>query len=153
MASSAQFSSVTQSCLTFCNPMDCSTSGFPVYHQLLELTQTHIHWVSDVIQPSHHMSSPSSASIFLSIRVFSSESVLCIRKSNYCSFSFSTSPSNEYSWPISFRMDWLDLLEVQGTLKNLLRHHSSEVSILQCSAFIMVQLTAIHDYWKNHSFD
>ena len=92
-------------------------------------------------------------SIFPSIKVFSSESVLHIRWPNYWSFSFSISPSNEYSGLISFRMDWLDLLVVQGTLKSLLQHHSSKASILQHSAFFIVQLTSIHDYWKNHSFD
>ena len=95
-----------------------------------------------------------SPSIFPSIRVFSSESVLCIRWPKYWSFSFSISPSNEYSGLISFRMDWLDLLAVQGTLKSLLQHHSSKASILLCSAFFMVQLS--HPYMttgKNHSFD
>ena len=89
-------------------------------------------------------------SIFPSIRVFSNESVLRIRWSKYWSFSFSISPSNEYSGLISFRMDWLDLLAVQGILKSLLQHHSPKASILQRSAFFMVQLTSIHDYWKNH---
>ena len=92
-------------------------------------------------------------SIFPSIRVFSNESVLRIRWPNYWSFSFSISPSNEYSGLISFRMDWLDLLVLQGTLKSLLQHHSSKASILQCSAFFIVQLTSVHDYWKKHSFD
>ena len=92
-------------------------------------------------------------SIFPSIRVFSNESVLRIRWPNYWSFSFSISPFNEYSGLISFRMDWLDLLVLQGTLKSLLQHHSSKASILQCSAFFIVQLTSVHDYWKKHSFD
>ena len=93
-------------------------------------------------------------SIFPSVRVFSNESVLRIRWPNYWSFSFSISPSNEYSGLISFRMDWLDLLAVQGTLKSLLQHHSSKASILLHSAFFIVRLhTSIHDYWKNHSFD
>ena len=110
-----QFSSVTQSCLTLCDPMDCSTPGFPVYHQLPELAQTHIHQVKGAIQPSHPLSSPSPLAFTLpSIRVFSNESVLHIRWPKYCSFSFSISPSNEYSGLISFRMDWLDLLTVQG---------------------------------------
>jgi len=90
-------------------------------------------------------------SIFPSIRVFSSGSILCIRWSKYWSFSFRISPSNEYSGLISFKMDWLDLLAVQGALKSLLQHHSSKASILQCWAFFIVQLTSIHDYWKNHS--
>ena len=94
-------------------------------------------------------------SIISSNRVFSTESVLCIRWPKYGSFSFSISPSNEYSVQISFRIDWFDLLAVQGTLKSLYQHHSSKASILQCSAFFMVQLShpSIHDYWKNHSFD
>ena len=92
-------------------------------------------------------------SIFPSIRVFSNESVLHIRWPKYWSFGFSISPSNEYSGLISFRMDWLDILPVQGTLKSLLQHHSSKASILRCSAFIIVQLSSIHEYWKNHSFD
>ena len=92
--------------------------------------------------------------VFPSIRIFSNESVLCIRWPKYWSFSFSISPSNEYSGLISFRMDWLDLLAVQGTLKSVLQHHSSEVSIFQRSAFFMVPTLAyIHDYWKNHSLD
>ena len=92
-------------------------------------------------------------SIFPSIRVFSNESALCIRWPKYWSFNFSISPSSEYSGLISFRMDWLDLPVVQGTLENLLQHQSSKASILQCSAFFIVQLTSIHDYWKNHSLD
>ena len=91
--------------------------------------------------------------IFPSIRVFSNESVLRIRWPKDWSFCFSISPSNECSGLISFRMDWLDLLAVQGTLKSLPQHHSSKTSILQCSAFFIVQLSSMHDYWKNHSFD
>ena len=93
-------------------------------------------------------------SIFPIIRVLSNESVLCIKWPKYWSFSFSICPSNKYSGPISFRMDWLELLTVQRTLKSLLQDHSSKASILQCSAFFIVQLqTSIHNYWKNHSFD
>ena len=92
-------------------------------------------------------------SIFPSVRVFSNESALRIRWPKYWSFTFSISPSNEYSGLISFRMVWLDLLAVQWTLESLLQYHSSKASVLQCSAFFMVQLTSIHDYWKNHSFD
>ena len=93
-------------------------------------------------------------SFFPSIRVFPNESALCIRWSKYLSFSFNISPSNEHPGLISFRMDWLDLLAVQGTLKSLLQHHSSKASILQCSAFTYTpSITSIHDYWKNHSFD
>ena len=126
-----QFSSVTQSCLTLCDPMDCSTPGLPVHHQLLEFTQTHVHRVGDAIQPSHPLSSP----IPPSSRVFSNESTLRMRWPKYCSFSFSISPSKEHPGLISFRMDWLDLLAVQGTLKSLLQHHSSKASIHRCSAF------------------
>ena len=125
------FSSVTQLCPTLCNPMDCSTPGLPVHHQLPELTQTHIHRVSDAIQPSHPLSSPSPPAFkFSSTRVFSNESVLPNRWPKYWSFSFIISPSSEYSGLISFRMDWLGLLPVQGTLKSLLQHHSSKASIL-----------------------
>ena len=137
-----QFSLVTQLCLTLYNPMDYSTPSFPVHHQLLELTQTHVYQVGDTIQPSHPLSSPSPA--FPSIRVFSNESVLHIRWPKYQSFSFSISPSNEYAVLISFRMDWLDLPTVQGTLKSLLQHHSSKSSILGHSAFFIVQLS--HSY-------
>ena len=109
--SSVQFSSVAQSCLTLCDPMDCSMPGFPVHRQLPQLAQTHVHKVSDAI---HHLilCHPLllQPSIFPSIRVFSSDSVLCIRWPKYWSFSFSISPSNEYSGLISFRIDWLDLL-------------------------------------------
>ena len=119
--------------------------GFPVYHQLLELAQTHVHRVGDVTQTSHPLSSPSPpASVLPSIRVFSSESVLHFRWSKYWSFSFSISPSNEYSGLISFRMDWLGLLAVQGTLKSLFQHRSSKASILWLSAFFMVRLS--HPY-------
>ena len=153
LLTSPQFSSVAQLCLTLYDPVDCSMPGLPVHHQLSELTQTHVHRIGDAIQPSHPLSSPFLLpSIFPSIRVFSNESVLHIRKANYWSFSFSISPSNEYSGLISFRIDWLYLLAVQGTLKSLLQHHSAKASIL-CSAFFMVHLTSIHDYWKNHSLD
>ena len=136
------FSSVTQSCPTLCNSTDCSTPGFPVPHQLLELTLSHVHGVSDAIQPSHPLLSPSPPDFNLSQhQVFSNESVLHIRWTKDWSFSFSISPSNEYSGLISFRMDWLDLLLVQGPLKNLLQHHSSKASVLCHSAFFMVQLS------------
>ena len=143
--SSIQFSSVAQSCLTLCNPMDYSMAGFPVHHQILEFTQTHVHWVSDAIQPSH-LCHPLLLllSNFPCIRVFSNESVLHIRWPKYWRFSFSISPSNEYLGLFSSRVDWFDLFAVQGTLKSLLQHHSSKASILQCSAFIIVQLS--HPY-------
>ena len=123
--------------------MDCSTPGLPVYHQLLELTLTHVHWVCNAIQWSHPLSSTSSPAFNLS-QHHSNESVLCIRWPKYWSFSFSISPSNEHPRLISFRMDWLDLLAVQETLKSLLQHHSSKASILRCSAFFIVQLS--HPY-------
>ena len=122
-----------------------SMPGLPVHHQLLKSTQTHVHWVNDAIQPSHPLSSPSALpSVFPSIRVFSNESALCIRWPKYWSFSFNISPSNEHPGLISFRMDWLDYLTVQGTLKSLLQHHSSKASLLSCSAFFIVQLS--HPY-------
>ena len=119
--SSVQFSSVAQSCLTLCDPMNHSMPGLPVHHQLPEFTQTHVHRVGNAIQPSHPLSSllllPT---IPPSIRVFSNESTLCMRWPKYWSFSFSISPSSEHPGLISFRIDWLDLLAVQGTLKRLL---------------------------------
>ena len=183
---SVQFSSIAQSCPTLCDPMNCSRPGLPVHHQLLEFTQTYVHQVSDAIQPSHPLSSPSPApnpsqhqSLFQWVhhqlpeftqthvhwvrdashplsspspptfnlsqhQVFSKESVLRIRWPKYWSFSFSISPSSEYSWMISFRIDWLDLLAVQGTLKSLLQHCSSKASVLRHSAFFVVQLS--HPY-------
>ena len=126
-----QFSSVAQSYLTLCDPMNRSTPGLPVHHQLPEFTQTQVHRVGDAIQPSHPLSSPSPP-------VFSNESTLRMRWPKYWSFSFNISPSNEHPGLISFKMDWLDLLAVQGTLKSLLQHHSSKASILQRSAFFTV---------------
>ena len=125
--------------------MNHSTPRLPVHHQVPEFTQTHVHRIGDAIQPSHPLSPllllPS---IFPNIRVFSNESALHIRWPKYCSFSFSISPSNEYSGWIFFRMDWLDLLAAQGTLKSLLQHRSSKASILQSSSFFIVQLS--HPY-------
>ena len=147
---------VAKSCLTLCDPKDCSTPGFPVLHCLAEFAQTHVHRLGDAIQPSHPLSSllllPS---IFPSIRVFSSESALCIRWPKDWIFSFNISPTNENPGLIAFRLHWLDLLAVQGTHKSLLQHHSSKASILRRSAFFIVQLShpAIHDHWKNHSLD
>ena len=164
-----QFSSAAQSCPVLCDPMNHSTPGLPVHHQLLEFTQTRVHRVGDAIQPSHSLSSLSPPAfgdspdlqgfwwgmvVFPSIRVFSNESVLCIRWPKYWSFSFSISPSNEYSGLISFRIDGFDLLAVRGTLKSLLQHHSSKASILQHSAFFTVRLS--HPYMttgKKHSLD
>ena len=129
--------SVAQLCPTLWDPMDCSTPGFPVLHHLPELAQTHVHWVGEAIQSFHPLSP--------------SESVLRIRWLQYWSFSFSIIPSNEYLGLIFFRIDWFDLLAVQGILKGLLQHNSSKASILQRSAFFMIQLS--HDYWENHSLD
>ena len=125
--------------------MNCSTPGLPVHRQLQEFTQTHLHWVSDAIQPSHSLSSPSSpASNPSQHQSFSNESTLLMRWPNYWSFSFSISPSKEHPGLVSFRMDWLDLLPVQGTLKSLLQHHSSKASILWHLAFFTVQLSQPH---------
>ena len=141
---SVQFSSVTQSCLTLWNPMDWSTSGFLVHHQLLELTQIHVHWAGE---PSNHLILPCSLlllpSIFPSTRVFSNELALHIRWPKYWSFSFNISPSSDYSGLISFMMDGLDLLAVHRVLEGLLQHHSSKTSILWRSA-VWVQLS--HPY-------
>ena len=141
---SVQFSSVAQSCPTLCNLMDCSTLGFPVHHQLLELTQTHVCSVSDAIRPSHPLLSLLPSAFNLSHHQGLFKRVLCLRWPKYLSFSFSISPSSEYSGLTFFRMDWLDLLAVQGTLKRLLQHHISKASILQHSAFFIVQLS--HSY-------
>ena len=141
--SSVQFTSVAQSCLTLCDPMNRSTPGLPVHHRLPEFTQTHVHQVSDAIKPSHPPSSPSPPALNLSQhQSLSNESALCIKWPKYWSFSFSISPFNEYSGLISFRMDWLDLLAVQGTVKSLLQHHSSKASILQHSVFFICN-------WRN----
>ena len=135
-------------CPTLCNAMDYSRPGFPVHQQLLEFTQTHVRRVGDTIQRSHALSSPS-PSIFPSIRVFSNESVLRIRWPKDWSFSFKINPSNEYSGLIFFRIDWLDLLAVQGTLKSLLQHRSLKASILQRSAFFTVHLSKPVLFKKN----
>jgi len=134
------FSSVVQSYPTLCDPMNCSTLGLPVHHQLLEFTQTHVHWVSDAIQPSYPLLSRFPPALNISQHqglfqwVSSSHQV-----ANVLAFQLQAiSPSNEYSGLISFRMDWLDLLAVQGTLKSLLQHHSSKASILLHSAFFIV---------------
>ena len=127
--SSVQFSTGAQSCPTLCDPMDCSMPGLPVHHQLWEFTQIHIDWVGDAIQPSPPLLSPSPPVLNLS-----QHQGLQIRWPKYWSFSFSISPSNEYSGLISFRIEWFDLLAVQGTLKGLLQHHSLKASILRHSA-------------------
>ena len=124
-----------------CNPMDCSMPGFPVLHHFLELAQTHIDQVGDTIQPSCLLSSPSPPAFNLSQHQgLFNESALHTRWPKYWSFNFNISPTNEHPGLI-FRMDWLDLLAVQGTLKSLLQHHSSKASVLQHSAFFIAQLS------------
>ena len=131
--------SVTMSCLTLCN---CNMPCFPVLHCLLEFAQTHVHWVVDAIQSSHPLSSSSPPVLSLSQHQGLFQWVGCLHRwPKYWGFCFSISPSNEYSGLISLRMDWLDLLAVQGTLKSLLQHNSSKPSILWCWAFFMVQLS------------
>ena len=127
------------SCVQLWDPVDCSTPRFPVLHYLPEFAETHVHWVGDTIQPSHPLSSPCPPAFKLSKHQgFSSESVFHIRWSKYWSFSFRIIPSNDYPGLISFRMDWFDLLTVQGTLKSLFQHHNTKASILWHSAFFMV---------------
>ena len=143
---SIQFSSVAQSCPTLCNPMNRSTPGLPVHHQL---TMSLLKLMSiELVMPSSHLILCRPLLLLPptppSIRVLSNESTLCIRWPTYWSFSFSISPAKEHPGLISFRMDWLDLLTVQGTLKSLLQHHSSKASILWCSAFFTVQFS--HPY-------
>ena len=143
-ATVSQFSSVAQSCPTLCDPTDYRTPGLPVHPS----PQSLLKLMSKSVIPSNHLILCHPLlllpSIFHSIRVFSNKSVLHIRWPKYWNFSFNISPSNEYSGLISFRMDWLDLLVVQGTLKSLLQHHSSKASILRHSAFFIVQLS--HPY-------
>ena len=137
--------SVSKSCPTFCDPMDCSMPGFPVFHHsqsLLKLMSIELVMPFNNLVLCHPLLLL--PSIFPSIRVFSSESVLHIKWPKYWSFSFNISPSNEYSELISFRIDWLDLLAVQGTLKSLLQHHNLKISVLQHSAFFMVQLLHLY---------
>ena len=135
--------SVTQSCLTLCDPKDCSMPGFPVLHYFPEFVQTHVRWVDEAIQPSHPLSSPSPPAFIHSQHqgLLQWDSVLHIRWPKYWSFSFNISPSNEYSGLISLRIDSFDLLAVQGTLKSLLQHHSLKAPIFRCSAFFTVQLS------------
>ena len=143
--SSIQFSSIAQLWPTLCNPMDCNTPRFPAITNSLSLLKPMS--IESVMSSNHLILCHPLIllpSIFASIMVFSNESVLHIRCPNYRSFSFSISPSNDYSGLIPFRMDWLDLLTVQGTLKSLLQHHSSKASILQCSTFFIVQLSHLH---------
>ena len=140
--------------VTLCDPIDCSTPGFPVHHQTQSLCKL---MNIESVMPSNHLilCRPLLPLLwnFPSIRVFSNESVLHIRWPKYWSFNFSISPSNEYSGLIFFSIDWFDLLSVQGKLNSYLQHHSSKASIPWHSAFLRVQLTSIHDYWNKHSFD
>ena len=136
--------SVAHSRPTLCNSVDSSTPGLAVPHHLPELAQTHVHRVGDAIQPSHPLSSPSPPTFSLSQHQGLFQLVLHIRWPKYWSFSFTISPSNEYSGLISFRIYWFDLLAIQQTLKSLPQHHSSKASVLQHSAFFMVQLSHPH---------
>ena len=145
LSHSVQFSSVAQSCLTLCNPMYCSTPGLPVRHQLPEFTQTHVHRVSDAIQPSHPLLSPSPPAFnFAQHQGLFKWGSSSHQVAKVLEFHLQHQSFNEYSGLISFRMDWLDLLAVQGTLKSLLQHHSSKASILLHSAFFIVQLSHLY---------
>ena len=151
--STYQFCSVAQSCLTFCYPMDCSTQDFPVHHQLLELTQSHIHWVGDAIQPSHLQLSPSPPAFSHSQHQSLFQCVSSSHKmAKVLEFSFSISPSNEYSGLISFRMYWLGLLAVQGTQESSPTPQFKSIDSSALSLLYGPSLTSVRDYWKNHSF-
>ena len=143
---------IANSCPILHDLMDYSMPGFPVLHRLPEFAQVHVCLISDAIQQSHPLLLTCLQS-FPASGFFSNESAVLIRVPKYWSFSFSISPSSEYSVLISFKIDWFDLLAVQGTLKNLLQHHSLIASILWCSAFFMVQLTSVHDYWKEYNLN
>ena len=149
-----QFSSVTQSCPTLCDPMNYSTPGLPIHHQLLESTQTHVHCASDAIQPSHPLLSPSPPALNLSQHqdifkwVNPLHQVSKVLEFQLQHQSFQRTPRTDL-----LRMNWLDILAVQGNLMSLLLHHSSKASIFQCSAVFTVHLSSIHDHWKNHSLD
>ena len=147
---SVQFSSIAQSCPTLWDPTDYSTPGLPVHHQFLEFTHIYVNWIGDAIQPSQPLSFPSPPTFNISQHQGLFKWVSSLNQ--VANISCNISPSNEYSGLISFRINWLYLLAVQGTLKSLLQHHSSKASILWRSAFFTVQLTSVHDYWKNDSF-
>ena len=143
--------SVTQSCLTLCNPMDYSTPCFPVHYHLLELAQTYVHWVGDAIQPSHPLTSPSPPAFNLTQHQGLFQWVGSLHQvAEYWSLTSSISSSSEYSGLISFRMDWFDFLAVQETLKSL---RQQSINSLVLSLLYGPTLTSIHAYWKNHSFD
>ena len=135
--------SVTKLCLTLCNPVNCSTPGFLVLHYLPEFAQTHVHWIADAIQPSPPLSTPSPLALNLSQHQGLFQWVGSLHQVAKV-FNFHISPSNEYSGLISFRIDWFDLLAVQGTLKSILQHYISKALIFQGSAFFMVQLSHPH---------
>ena len=150
--------SVTQWCPTPCDPMDWSKPGFPVLYHLPDLAQTHVHWVGDTIHPCHPLLPPSLPALNLSQHQGLFQWVGCLQQvAKYwsLSFSFSISPSNEYSGLIFFRIDWFDLLAVQGALKSLLQHHNLFESISSSVLNLLYgpTLTLVHDYWKNHRFD
>ena len=147
---SLQFSAVAQSCPILCDPMDCSTLGLPVHHQLPEFTQTHVHWVGDTIQPSYPLSSPSLPAFNRPQHQGLFQWVISLHQ---VAISFSISPSNEYLGLISFRMDWLDLLAIQRTLKSSPIQQFKSINSLVLSFLYRPPLTSIHDQWKNHSFD
>ena len=145
--------SSVQSCLTLCDPMNCSTPGLPVHHQLPESTQTHVHWVSDAIQPSHPLSP------LLSSRLQSFPASGYFQMSQFStsggqkSFRFNINPSKEHSGLISFRMGWLDILAVPGTLKSSPTPQFKSINSLALSFLYSSTLTSMCDYWKDHSFD
>ena len=148
----SQFNSVTQLCATLCDPINSSTPGHPVHHQLPEFSQTHVHRVGDAIQPFHPLSSPSLPASSPSQHQGLFQWVNSLRWPKYWRFSFSIIPSNEHPGLITFRMDWLDLLTAQGTFKSLLQHHSSKASIFLAVSYLhSPPFTSIHDHWKNHS--
>ena len=148
-----EFRAVAQSCPALCHTMDCSTPGHSVYHQRPEFTQTHVHWVGDAINYLICCPLLFPPSIFPRIRVFSNELVLHIRWPKCWNFSFNISLSKEDSRLISFRMDWLDLLVVQGTLKSLWTPQFKSINFSELSFLYSPTLTSIHDHWKNRSFD
>ena len=145
--------SVSKSCSTLCDPVNCSTPGFPVLHHLPQFIHTHVHWISDAIQPSHPLSPPSLPALNLSQHnIFSKEPALPIRWSKSCSFSFSISPSNEYSGLISFRIYWFDLA-VQETQESSQALRFKSISFSALNHLYGSTFTSVNDYWKNHSFD
>ena len=151
--SSVHFSSVAQSCPTLCDPMNCSTPGLPIHYRLPESTQTHVHWVGDATQPSHPLLSPSPPALNLSQHQSLFKWVSSLHEvAKVLEFQLQHQSFQWHPWLISFRMDWLDLLAVQGTLKSLLQHHSSKASILRHSVFFIVQLSHLYmTIGKTHS--